>query len=108
MCEHCGDERASGGYRRGYRAGRHRGCSARRGGPDRNRKLAPPDNIVLLRLSPYSPELNPMETVFQYLKNNRLANRVFSDVAAATEACREAWDWFAAARDRIASIMRRE
>ena len=49
-----------------------------------------------------------METVFQYLKNNRLANRVFSDVAAATEACREAWDWFAAAPDRIASIMRRE
>ena len=63
---------------------------------------------MLLELLPYSPELNPMETVFQYLKGNRLANRVFADAAAVAEACRRAWDWFAAAPDRIASIMRRE
>ena len=50
-----------------------------------------------------------METVFQYLKGNRLANRVFADAAAVAEACCKAWDWFAAAPpDRIASIMRRE
>ena len=73
-----------------------------------SRELAPPDNIVLLKLPPYSPELNPMETVFQYLKNNRLANRVFADVAAVADACRKAWEWFAATPDRIASIMRRE
>ena len=73
-----------------------------------SRELAPPDNIVLLKLPPYSPELNPMETVFRYLKNNRLANRVFADVAAVADACRKAWEWFAAAPDRIASIMRRE
>ena len=73
-----------------------------------SRELAPPDNIVLLKLPPYSPELNPMETVFRYLKNNRLANRVFADVAAVADACRKAWEWFAAAPDRIASIMRCE
>ena len=49
-----------------------------------------------------------METVFPYPGNNRPANRVFSDVAAVAEACREAWERFAAAPDRIASIMRRE
>ena len=74
----------------------------------RGHKLALPDNIVLPTLPPYSPELNPMQTVFQYLKNNRLANRVFANVAAVDEACREAWEWFAAAPNRIASIMRRE
>ena len=49
-----------------------------------------------------------METVFQSLKGNRLANRVFADAAAAAEACRKAWDQSAAMPDRIASIMRRE
>ena len=77
-------------------------------GRHRSRKLALPDNTVLLTLPPYSPDLNPMETVFQYLKNNRLANRVFTDVAVVAEACREAWNRFAAAPDCIASIMRRE
>ena len=55
-----------------------------------------------------SRELNPMETVFQYLKNNRLANRVFADVAAVADACRKAWERLAAAPKRIASIVRRE
>ena len=64
---------------------------------------------MLLELPPYSLELNPMETVFQYLKSNLLANRVFADTAAAVaEACCKAWDWFAAMPDRIASVMRRE
>ena len=74
----------------------------------RGRKLAPPDNIALPTLPPYSPELNPMETVFPYPGNNRPANRVFADVAAVAVACREAWERFAVAPDRIASIMRRE
>ena len=46
--------------------------------------------------------------IVQYPRNNRLANRVFADAATADEACRKAWDRFAAAPDRIASIMRRE
>ena len=63
---------------------------------------------MLLELPPYSPEPDPMETVFQYPRSNRLANRVFADAAAAVEACRKAWDRFSTAPDRIASIMRRE
>ena len=49
-----------------------------------------------------------METVFQYPGNNRLANRVFEDVSAVDDACRKAWDWLAAAPDRIDLTMRRE
>ena len=44
----------------------------------------------------------------QYPRGNRLANRVFADAATVAEACRMAWDRFAAMPDRIASIMRRE
>ena len=35
-----------------------------------------PDNIYLLRIPPYSPELNPCEQVWQYIKN-RYKNQLF-------------------------------
>lgn len=35
-----------------------------------------PKNIALLFLPPYSPELNPAEKMWRYIKD-RLANRVF-------------------------------
>ena len=35
--------------------------------------LEVPDNITLLKLPPYSPELNPMENVWAYLRANKLA-----------------------------------
>ena len=88
-------------------AGRMVGMDGQRDGA-RSRDLASPANLVLLELPPYSPEPDPMETVFQYPKGNRLANRVFADAAAVAEACRKAWDRFAAMPDRIAAIMRRE
>ncbi len=34
--------------------------------------LVVPDNIRLLHLPPYSPELNPMENVWDYLRQNKL------------------------------------
>ena len=36
-------------------------------------ELEVPDNITLLKLPPYSPELNPMENVWAYLRANKLA-----------------------------------
>ena len=35
-------------------------------------ELVVPDNIVLLPLPPYAPELNPMENVWDYLRGNKL------------------------------------
>ena len=40
-------------------------------------ELEVPDNITLLKLPPYSPELNPMENVWAYLRANKLAISVF-------------------------------
>ena len=39
--------------------------------------LRVPDNITLLPLPPYAPELNPIENVWAYLRANRLAISVF-------------------------------
>lgn len=38
-----------------------------------------PKNIYLLRIPPYSPELNPCEQVWQYIKN-RYKNKRFEDM----------------------------
>lgn len=55
-------------------------------------KLVIPANIKLLHLPPYSPELNPVETLWLYIKSHFLSNRVYDDynhlVNAGTEACR--------------------
>ena len=42
-------------------------------------ELEVPDNITLLKLPPYSPELNPMENVWAYLRANKLAISVFDN-----------------------------
>lgn len=38
-----------------------------------------PDNIFLLNIPPYTPELNPCEQVWQYIKN-RYKNQLFNDM----------------------------
>ena len=54
-----------------------------------------PDNISLVPLPPYSPELNPVENVWQYLRANWLAISVFDDYDAIVDACCHAWNRFA-------------
>ena len=39
--------------------------------------LQVPDNITLLPLPPRSPELNPVENIWQFMRDNWLSNRVF-------------------------------
>jgi hypothetical protein len=70
--------------------------------------LVLPENITLLPLPPYSPELNPVENVWQYLRQNQLSLRVWPDYEAIVETCCRAWNALMAMPDRIASITRRE
>ena len=67
-------------------------------------KLRVPDNITLLRLPPYSPELNPVENVWAYLRGNKLSNRVFESYEAIVDACSDAWVWLNNQPERITSI----
>jgi transposase len=41
-------------------------------------RLRLPENLSLLKLPPYSPELNPTENIWQFLRQNQLSNRVFN------------------------------
>ncbi len=70
--------------------------------------LVLPDNISLLSLPPYSPELNPVENIWQFLRQNYLANRVFDTYNAIVTACCDAWNALTAAPDTIRSIATRE
>lgn len=71
-------------------------------------KLALPANITLLHLPPRSPELNPTENVWQYLRQTWLSNRVFEGYNDICDACCEAWNKLIAEAGRIASIATRD
>jgi len=50
----------------------------------KSKELKIPKNVSLLRLPPYSPELNPAEQIWNILRRNYFANRVFDALDAAT------------------------
>ena len=55
-------------------------------------KLKVPDNITLLPLPSRSPELNPVENVWQFLRDNWLSNRVFGSYEEILDHCCDAWN----------------
>lgn len=57
-----------------------------------------PANITLLFLPPYSPELNPIERIWCYLKEHQLSNRVYADYNALVAAGTDAWNHLTPAR----------
>ena len=71
-------------------------------------KLAMPANIRPILLPSRSPELNPVENIWQYMRANWLSNRVFESYDAIIEAMCEAWNKLVALPDQIKSIGMRE
>ena len=69
--------------------------------------LVVPDNLSLLTLPPYSPELNPVENIWQYLRANWLAISVFDSYDAIVDACCAAWNRFANDPKTVTSITSR-
>jgi len=55
--------------------GRHIGLLVDNAGWHRSHDLVIPNNITLIPLPPYAPELNPMEQVWEWLKNHFLYNQ---------------------------------
>lgn len=74
----------------------------------RGDRLIVPENISLLPLPPYSPELNPMENVWEYLRANKLCNLVWDSYDAIVHACKNAWNFLVNDPQRIRSIGKRE
>ena len=67
-----------------------------------------PENVSTLTLPPYSPELNPQENVWQYLRQNHLSNRVFDTYTAIVDACCDAWKALMRQPEKITSIASRD
>jgi len=70
-------------------------------------RLPVPDNISLLPLPPYSPELNPVENVWEFLRSNFLSHRVWDTYEAILEAARIAWNNLMQMPERIGSLTQR-
>ena len=69
--------------------------------------LVVPENITLLPLPPRSPELNPVENVWQFMRDNWLSNRVFTGYDDIVAHCCDAWNDLIDQPWRIRSIGRR-
>jgi len=74
----------------------------------RSLKLIVPDNIVLLRLPPYAPELNPVENIWAYLRPNHFAHQVWETYEAILDACCTGWNALMKLPDVIRSIGKRD
>ena len=66
--------------------------------------LAVPANITLVALPPYSPELNPVERVWLYLKERFLSHRLLANYDAIVDAASNAWNRLVAQAGRIKSL----
>lgn len=55
-------------------------------------KLKCPKNMTLIFLPSRSPELNPVENIWQYMRANWLSNRVFETYDEIIDAACEAWN----------------
>jgi transposase len=67
-------------------------------------ELRVPENLSLVFLPPYSPELNPIERLWLHLRDNRLSHCVFQTTEGIIDACCEAWNWLLAETGRIRSL----
>jgi DDE superfamily endonuclease len=67
-------------------------------------RLRVPDNITMLPLPPYAPELNPMENVWAYLRPNKLCRLVWDSYGDIVAACNDGWHFLVNDPARISSI----
>ena len=54
-------------------------------------RLVIPDNITLVPLPAKAPELNAMENVWQFMRENWLSNRIFTSYKDVLDHCCDAW-----------------
>jgi transposase len=57
-----------------------------------SKALKIPPNISLMPLSPKSSELNPVENIWQFMRDNWLSNRIFKSYSDILDQCCFAWN----------------
>ena len=70
-------------------------------------RLKLPENIVLLPLPPYTPELNPVENIWEYMRQNWFGHQVWRNYKAVVGACCKAWNKLMAMPEQLASLTQR-
>ena len=88
--------------------GRHGGIVMDQAGWHTCKELCIPENLSILHLPAYSPELNAQENIWQYLKQTALSNRVFKSAVDIIDACCQAWNDLALNPNLITSIASRD
>jgi hypothetical protein len=66
--------------------------------------LVVPPNVSLIGLLPYSPELNPVENLWHYLRSHHWSHRVYLDYEALRDAATESWRAVCLDPEKIRSI----
>jgi transposase len=69
-----------------------------------SKRLNGPANITLVPLPAKAPELNPMENVWPFLRDNWLSNRIFPSYPDILDHCCSAWNKLTDQPWRIMSI----
>lgn len=75
-----------------------------RAGFHKAKELVVPENITIIELPAYSPELNPVENLWQYLRSHYWANRSYGDYDDLRQAACDAWQRVCLTAEMIKSI----
>ena len=67
-----------------------------------------PDNISIIPLPAKCPELDPVENIWQFMRDNWLSNRVFGSYNEIVDHCCDAWNKLIDQPSRIMSIGHRQ
>ena len=65
-------------------------------------------NLSIIKLPPYSPELNPIEQVWSWLRQHHLANRCFKGYEDIVSACTDAGNDFIKSTARVTKMCSRD
>ena len=83
---------------------RHPNCEPRRAGRRTDRRMG--TGVLITESWYYSPELNPVENVWEFLRGNFVSNRVWDNYEAIVDACQDAWNKLMRLPERVASMTR--
>jgi transposase len=70
--------------------------------------LRVPVNLTVVGLPPYSPELNPVERLWLYLRQHHWSNRVYADIEALEEAAVSGWRAVCLTPEKVKTVCRCE
>ena len=84
--------------------GKHCALLVDQAGWHMSERLIVPENITIVPLPAKCPELNPVENIWQFLRDNWLSNRIFPSYNDIVDHCCHAWNKLAEQPWRIMSI----